>query len=171
MDFIEKQKQLEAFKASLEGKTVEELKALEVEICKEADEVDNEIKTSTFKLETKGYENAAKAIRYFLNKQKVTWQYTVGLITMYDFWEPSKCPKKISYPVLDATLNTLGSLEFTGYEEWKMVTTVNDYFKTTTEEYRTLTEKVYDVADRHSAILDKIKIYEPIEGDVNITAE
>lgn len=164
MNQLEKQKQLEDYAKSLEGKTEEELKALEQEIIKEADQTDKDVAEYEFKLSAKNYKEVAEAIRALLNNQTVQWQYTLGMVSMYDFWDPEKCPKKVKYPILDTTLRTLGNMQFTGYQEWAYVVAINKYFEPIREEYSDVTEKVFDVAAKHNAILDRLKLYEPIDS-------
>lgn len=161
MDQLKKQKELEEYKNSLEGKNLEELKALEQEVIKEADEINDKIAKYEFPLASKGYKEAAQAIRYFLNKKDVTWQYTVGMLTMYDFWNPDKNPKKVFYPMFDGTLRTIGDMKFTGADEWRSVITINDYFKDIRDEYASLTEEIYDNAARHNMIYEKMQVLDP----------
>ena len=108
MDQLKKQKELEEYKALINEKNLQEVLEIEQEIIKEADELNEKIQKYEFKLNNKGYKEAAEAIRYFLNAQSVTWQYTVGMITMYEFWNPDKNPKTVLYPMFDGTLRTLG---------------------------------------------------------------
>ena len=80
----EKEKKLKEFSDSLKGKTLDELKELEQEIIKEADKIDKEVMDYTFKLPTKNYSDAAKAIHLLLEKKSVQWQFTLGMVAMYD---------------------------------------------------------------------------------------
>ena len=73
----EKQKQLQEFDASLEGKTLEELKAIEQDIIKEAEDLDKEVSETEFKLPKKNYATVAKAIHTLLEKKTVQWQFTL----------------------------------------------------------------------------------------------
>ena len=170
MDQLKKQKELEEYKKLIDSKNLEEILAIEKEVIAEADKLNEEIPKATFKLTSKGYREVAEAIRYFLNLQTVTWQYTVGLITMYDFWNPDKNPKKVSYPMLDGTLRTLGEMKFTGYKEWSYVNEINDYFKDIREEYANLTEKIWDNASKHNIICDRLQLLDPNSANTNGTA-
>ena len=161
----EKQKQLQEFDASLEGKTLEELKAIEQDIIKEAENLDKEVSETEFKLPKKNYATVAKAIHTLLEKKTVQWQFTLGMIALYDFWDEKKNPGKVKYPMLDSTLRTLGEASFTGYEEWAAVVAINKYFEDIREEYINITEKVYDVASKHNAVIDRIQKATPI-GEV-----
>lgn len=164
MDITQKQKQLQEYKASLVGKTLDELRAIEQEIIKEADALDEKIKVTTFKLSKKNYKEAAEAIRYLLNKQSVQWQYALTYVAMFDFWDPEKQPKEVAYAMLDSTLRTLGQLQFTGYNEWCAVIAINKYFETIQEDYVNVTESVYDVASKHNIVMEAMKLNEPIQA-------
>lgn len=156
---------LEEFKKTLAGKSKEELLELEQTIIKESDERAANV---TFKLEKKGYKEAAEAIRSLLNKQSVQWQYTLGLITMYEFWNPVKFPETVNYPMLDGTLRTLGEMKFEGYDEWKMVIVINNYFESARKEYVDTTNGILFDAARHNAVLDELKKLDPnIVNDVD----
>lgn len=157
---VEIQAEIEKFKKSLEGKTVEELRKLEEEIIKEAEVIDKEIAETNFELPKENYDIAAKAVRYFLNKKSVQWQYTMGMVAMYDFWTDEK-PETIPYPQLDNILRTLGEMQFTGYEEWAQIVALNKYFEPLREEYITVTQKAYDVATKHNEIMNKLELNTP----------
>ena len=157
MNAEEKVKQLQEFEKSLEGKTLDELKSIEEQIIKEAEEIDNKVKDTTFDLPTENYETVAKAIHQILNTKTVQWQFTLGMVAMYDFWNEKKNPGKISYPMLDGTLRALGELSFTGYDQWAGVVAINKYFEPIREEYISATEKVYDIASKHNILIDKIQ--------------
>lgn len=170
MDQLAKQKELEEYKKSIESKSLEEVLEIEKELIKDADEVTAKVNAHQFKLPTKGYKDAAEAIRYFLNKQSVTWQFTVGLITLYEFWNPATNPKKVQYPLFDGTLRLLGEMKFEGYSEWTKVVCINEYFKDLRDEYSVLTEQIWDNASKHSIICDRLQILDPASANQNGTA-
>ncbi len=162
MDTQKKIEELKVFEQSLEAKTLEELQALEQEIVKEAEEADKEVSSKEFKLDKKNYQTVAQGIRNLLNKKTVQWQFTLGMVAMYDFWDPEKNPGKVLYPMLDGTLRALGDATFTGYEEWASVVAINKYFEGIRQEYVDTTEKVYDIAAKHNAVIDVINKKTPI---------
>lgn len=162
MDTQKKIEELKAFEQSLEAKTLEELQALEQEIVKEAEEADKEVSSKEFKLDKKNYQTVAQGIRDLLNKKTVQWQFTLGMVAMYDFWDPEKNPGKVLYPMLDGTLRALGDATFTGYEEWASVVAINKYFEGIRQEYIDTTEKVYDIAAKHNAVIDAMNKKTPI---------
>ena len=165
-DIKERQKELAAFEASLQGKTLEELNKVEEEIVNEADKNDSEMTKKEFDLPEDNYKVVAEAVRMFLNKQSVQWQYTLGMVGMYDFWDPEKKSEKIPYPQLDAILRTLGNMQFTGYDEWAAVVAINKYFEPLHEAYVDATEMTYDIAARHDAVIKAIDALTPI-GDLS----
>ena len=164
MDYKKKQEQLRKLSEELKKLTLEELEAREQEIIKKADDNDKRVAETTFDLPKENYKVVAEAIQYFLNKKTVEWQFTLGLVTMYEFWDPEKYAKKISYPMLDSTLRTLGDMQFTGYNEWAMVVATNKYFEILHPEYEKVTESIYDIANEHNAIIDELTLRKPVEG-------
>jgi len=168
MDIVKKQKELEKFKNEIDSKTMDELLEIEKKLIADQDEMNEKVQSHEFILTTKGYKEAAEAIRHFIDKQSVSWQYTVGLLTMYDFWNPDKCPKKGAYPMVDGTLRTLGDMKFTGHEEWKMVIKINEYFKDIRDEYAKITEGIYDLGTKHSIVCDKMKILDPASANLQV---
>ena len=115
---IDSIRMLKEYEESLKGKTLEELEKIESELIAEADANDQKVSKTEFDLPKENYKEVAEGIRMLLNKQTVQWQYTLGLVGLYDFWNPEKKSKKIPYAQLDAILRTLGQMQFTGYAEW-----------------------------------------------------
>jgi hypothetical protein len=163
----QKQKDLEKFTKSLKNKTVDELLKLEQEIIAEGDKVNETITKTLFDLPTETYEDVAAGIRYFINKKTVQWQYTLAMVTMYDFWT-EKNPGKIPYATLDTTLRTLGEQEFTGYGEWQKVVLINKYFEPLRKAYMATTELAYDNASRHSAIMSELQLKDPNKANQGV---
>lgn len=159
---LKKQKELDDYKKKLKSMSIDELQKIEQKIIKEADEVEQAIALRMFDLPSENYKIVAEAIRYFLNKQSVQWQYTLGLVTLYDFWDEENKPEKINYPTLDSTLRTLGEMQFQGYDEWARVIAINKYFEPLHEAYANATEEVYDVAAKHNMILEEMEMKTPI---------
>jgi len=159
MNIEEKQKFLKEYEASLEGKTLEELQNLEAEVIADAEANDERVSKLEFDLPNENYKAVAEGIRMLLNKQTVQWQYTLGLVGMYDFWNPEKKSKKIPYAQLDGVLRTLGTLQFTGYEEWSAVVAINKYFEPLHNAYVDATEATYDIASKHDIIIRKMEAF------------
>lgn len=161
MDNLEKIKQINEFKAKLKDLSAEDLRKLEQEKIKEAEENDEYTSKLEFDIPSDNYFDVANAIRMILNKKTVEWRFTFGMMSMYDFWNPQERAAKISYPMLDSTLRTLGEMQFTGYDEWVAVVIINKYFEKLRQAYVDATEKIYDIAAEHSAIVDELKIKDP----------
>lgn len=166
MDALEKRKQIEEFKKSLKGMSVEELRKLEQDIIKQAEENDKKTASAKIKLPKDNYKEVARGIQKLLNKQTVEWRFTLGLVSMFDFWDPEDFKKEIPYPMLDGTLRTLGEMQFTGYEEWASVVAINKYFEPVREEYSNLTEKTFDIASNHNCVMDELKLREPMDKEI-----
>lgn len=154
----EKQKELAKFENSLKKKSLEELEKLEQEIIAEADKNGEELGKKEFDLPTENYKEVATAIRKFLNKQSIQWQYTLGMVAMYDFWDPENHKKTIPYPYLDSILRTLGGLQFTGYEEWAAVVAVNKFFEPLQKAYMEATQETFDIATKHDAVIKAMEL-------------
>ena len=148
------------FKASLANMTKDELDALMAKLTEESKETDSKVANLNYTLENKGQKAAWDAIKTFLDKQSVKWNYTLGLINLYEFFD--KTQKEISFAMLDTVLRLLGSLEYTGYTEWKMVTTINDYFTPIAADYRDVTDQIYDVAERYALVDNQLKMFETV---------
>lgn len=165
---IERAKKIDEFKKSISGMTEEQLKAVEEEIVKEADNINKTVQSATIELPS-NHAEAFTAIRKLLGKAKVQWQYATAMAEMYDFWNPvKKKPGKVEYGLLDATLRYLGQLEFGGYDEWTAVSKINEYFEPVKDEYIGISAKIYDVADRHNAILERMDAINALEKPVQV---
>ena len=155
------------FKASLANMTKEELEALATKLTEESKETDSKVANLNYKLEKKGQEAAWDAIKTFLDRQAVKWNYALGLITLYEFFD--KPQKEISFAMLDTVLRLLGSIEYTGYTEWKLVTTINDYFTPISVDFRDVTDEIYDVAERYALVDSQLKMFETVPETVTET--
>lgn len=159
---LSKQQELEKFIKTLKDKTLEELEKMEQEIIVEADKNGENLGKLEFDLPSENYENVAIAIRKFLNKQSVQWQYTLGMVAMYDFWDPKKHSNKIPYAHLDSILRTLGGLKFEGYDEWAAVVAVNKFFEPLQKAYMEATQETYDIATKHDSIMKEMELRQSV---------
>lgn len=157
------EKDLHEYRKSLGDKSKEELEAIEKELIDEATKIDKEVAKTEYDLPTENYAAVAEAVRYFLDKQSVQWQYSLAMVSMYDFWG-DKPAKKIPYAQLDTILRTLGGMQFTGYKEWAMVVAVNKFFEPLREAYMETTSKVYDVATKHNVVMELLGLNSPVTG-------
>lgn len=154
-------KELDDFKESLKKMTRQQLEDLEQEYIKKSDDKNAEVAEVMFELKKEKYADTAKAIRKFLDKHTVAWQYTLGLKVLYEFWNPERFPEKINYPTLDSTLRILGEFKFTGYEEWCAVVTINEYMESLREQYVKITEDIFELAAYHNCIMDELGLATP----------
>lgn len=157
---IERVKKMDEFKKTIQNATLDELKQLEQDVIKEADKVNKEVQETKFTLPENNYHETACAIRDLLCKVSVQWQYAQAMVDMFDFWNPDEKPESVVYGLLDATLRQLGQMEFKGIGEWRDVTTVNAYFEPIKEQYIEVSTKIFDVADKHNTILEKMDAME-----------
>lgn len=166
MDINKKQKELEKFKKSLEGKNLEELQKMEQDVIKKLDKNDEKLKKTEYALPSENYEVVATAIRKFINTKTVQWQYTLAMVGMYDFWDPKNKAEKITYYSLESVLRILGEMQFTGYEEWAAVIAINKYFEPLQKQFADATEKTYDLSAQHNEIMQAMEKLKPI-GDLS----
>jgi hypothetical protein len=82
MTVEERVKARSEFKKTLLNKTEEELQTLLNDIIEESKELDAEVANIKYDLDDNGQTGSFEAIRYFLNKQEVQWNYTLGIIEL-----------------------------------------------------------------------------------------
>jgi hypothetical protein len=165
----ERIKELSDFKKSLTEMTEEQLRELAAKLVEESKELDGRVSQTEYTLPTKGQKDAFEAIKYFLNTQKVKWNYALGIITIYEYFDQAQ--KNITFAMLDTVLRLLGSLEFTGYDEWKKVSLVNDYFTPVAQDYRDLTDEIYNIGERYAAVDGQLKMFAPVDPEEVPTVE
>ena len=161
----EQQKELNKFKKTLVDKTMPELEAIEQDLIKEADAQGEELGKMEFDMPTENYEQVAEFVRMFLEKQSVQWQYALGLVVMYEFWDPKKRAEKIPYPHLDSILRTFGNMQFTGYKEWVAIVAINKYFEPLSKAYADATEETFNIALKHDAVLKAMELLKPVKHE------
>jgi hypothetical protein len=157
------------FKKSLSDMTEEQLRELATKLIEESKALDESVSKTEYKLPTKGQKDAFEAIKYFLNTQKVKWNYALGIITIYEYFDQAQ--KTVTFAMLDTVLRLLGSLEYTGYDEWKKVSLVNDYFTPVATDYRDLTDKIYELGERYAAVDGQLKMFAPVDPEAVPTVE
>ena len=157
---IEKNKiEYDKFVKSLDGKTNEELLAIEEELIKTIDKHDRKVAKYEFKVVDKeALSKAVDAFRYFLNKQKVQFSYVEGLLQLWDAFNPDL--EAIPYPTLDCCLMNLGQLQFEGHDEWVKIMKFNEFTKPYSEQYLHLKSKTYLLSEEHSTLQSKLGLGE-----------
>lgn len=161
---VEKNQQIyNDFVKTLEGKTNEELLAIEQDLIKEIDKHDRKVAKYEFKVVDKeALSKAVEIFRYFLNKQKVQFSYVEGLLQLWDAFNSDL--EAIPYPTLDCCLMNLGQLQFEGHDEWVKIMKFNEFTKPYTEQYLHLKSKTYLLSEEHSTLQSKLGL-----GDSNIS--
>lgn len=159
----ERIKELSDFKKSLTEMTEEQLNELAAKLIEESKALDARVSQTEYTLPSKGQKDAFEAIKYFLNTQKVKWNYALGIITIYEYFDQAQ--KTITFAMLDTVLRLLGSLEFTGYTEWKKVSLVNDYFTPVAQDYRDLTDEIYNMGERYAAVDGQLKMFANVDPE------
>jgi hypothetical protein len=156
---------MDKFKKEIENLSLPELQEIEKKVIEECEEIDKTIAETKFIMPEENYSEVASAVRYFLNKQSVQWQYTLGMVGMHDFWGETRADE-IPYAHLDSILRTLGGMQFTGYEEWAKVIMINKYFEPLREAYSEVTEKAYEAATRHQLVMEKMGLNTPMQSQL-----
>lgn len=158
------QKGAAEFKASLEGKTLEELEAIEQDLIKEFDELNEKRKEAEFDLPTKGWKESSETICQFLDKKEAPWNVGFALIGIYEFWKQEKNPKKIPFAVFELTIQTLGELTYKGYEEWTAIAGINKWFEPMHPHYADIVMNMRYVGLKHSAVQDLMELNKPVQA-------
>lgn len=156
--------EFDKFVKSLDGKSREELLAIEQDLIKEIDAHDTKVGKTSFKVKNADeMKEASEIVRYFLNKQKVQFNYALGMIELYEAFAPDL--KTIPYPVLDAILMNLGQLEYDGYDEWKKIKMFNEFTKSYSDAYTDLKARTYLLAEEHSTLQNKLGLNDPVAAN------
>lgn len=143
------------FVKSLEGKTNEELLAMEQDLIKEIDKHDRKVAKYEFKVADKeALKEAVEVYRFFINKQKLQFSYVEGMLQLWDAFNPDL--ETIPYPILDTILMNLGQLQFEGHDEWVKIMKFNEFTKPYSDEYTKLKARTYLLSEEHSALQSKL---------------
>jgi len=169
------QKEVDDYKEYVD--TLDDPKVLEEEEKKciaALEEFDKYIKTVTYDIpegvvfEGKRYSRSdvAGKILYFIGKNEVAWQYTLGLYQLCQFWK-NTAETKLTYGQLDSTLRLLEQQKFHGYEEWRDILLVNEYMKALHEAYTKDLALQIAASQKHNAVLERIDLTSKVttEGD------
>lgn len=160
---IDIQKQTEEFKKTLSDKTLDELEAIEQDLIKEFDEINDKRKVAEFDLPSKDWTKISTSICNFLDKKEAAWNVGFALIGIYEFWKSEKNPKKIPFAIFELTIQTLGELTYKGYEEWVTIAAINKWFEPIHPFYAEIVMGMRYCALRHSAVQDAMKLHTPLK--------
>ena len=153
---VEKNQQIyNDFVKTLEGKTNEELLAIEQDLIKEIDKHDRKVAKYEFKVADKeALKEAVEIYRFFINKQKLQSSYVEGMLQLWDAFNPDI--ETIPYPMFDVILMNLGQLQFEGHDEWVKIMKFNEFTKPYSDEYTKLKARTYLLSEEHSALQSKL---------------
>ena len=153
---VEKNQQIyNDFVKTLEGKTNEELLAMEQDLIKEIDKHDRKVAKYEFKVADKeSLKEAVEVYRFFINKQKLQFSYVEGMLQLWDAFNPDI--DAIPYPTFDVILMNLGQLQFEGHDEWVKIMKFNEFTKPYSDDYTKLKARTYLLSEEHSALQSKL---------------
>ena len=153
---VEKNQQIyNEFVKTLEGKTNEELLAMEQDLIKEIDKHDRKVAKYEFKVVDKeALKEAVEVYLFFINKQKLQFSYVEGMLQFWDAFNPDI--ETIPYPTFDVILMNLGQLQFEGHDEWVKIMKFNEFTKPYSDEYTKLKARTYLLSEEHSALQSKL---------------
>lgn len=143
------------FVKSLEGKTNDELLAIEQDLIKSIDKHDRKVAKYEFKVTNKEALNEAVDIAHeFMDKMKLPFNQTIGMLQLHDAFK--KDMDTIPYPVFDLLLTTLGQLEYQGYDEWVKINKFNAFTEPYSDAYAELKSRTFLLAEEHSTLQSKL---------------
>lgn len=159
------------FTKDLENITdIEALEKMEEEVIAEIEEHTEKYNKYEYKLpagvnfDGKNYsrEGIGNDICMFINTQEISWQYTLGLYELYNFWKnPNNF--KITHGILDSTLRVLDQCKFKGFNQWKSILIINEYMKPNHEAYQMVNNEYIAISKKHDAILQRMQLINPIK--------
>lgn len=161
---------MEAYKVELEQYgTIEELEGAEKVLMEAMDVYQVELKQTEYSLanevlfDEKEYKKSKvqDMIIYFLNKQEVEWQYTLGLYQAVKFWK--NVGDTVPYEVYDSTLRLLNQVRFKGMTEWNDILVINEFMSKCHAEYTKDAQYLIYLSQLHNCLLDRAKMISPVE--------
>lgn len=157
-NLTEQDKILQEFIESLKTKSKEELIALESEISKDIDEASKKYSKTMMPLPEENREETVGMILTLLDKYPIRWQDTLGAVRLYDEWDVPSITE-ISYPAFNTTLEILGGLTYTGYDEWKMVVAIDEYVQPLHDLFAEITNDIYSLSTKHAYIVQALELF------------
>lgn len=147
---------------------VEECEAEEQVLMASMDEVQARLASVNYELpasivfEDKTYskKDIASKIIYFLNKVEVKWEHTLGMHQLVSVWKRDDL-QSIQYGAYDSTLRTLNTVSFKGNSEWSDILVINEFFRTTHNEYSLDTGMLVYLHECHNVLMNKMKELDP----------
>lgn len=148
--------------------TVEEALEIEKELVKVINDYDHSLDGRKYQLpekcewDGKSYKKSevVKKVLYFLNKNTVEWQYTLGLYQTYKLWLGD--PSEVHYRHYDSTLRLLNQVKFTGNQEWTDILIVNEFMSACHQAYTADTAWYLFLSEIHSALISRADSLKPV---------
>lgn len=163
----ERIKEQSEFKKQITSMTKEQLEVEYNKYLDESKKLDLEVTSKIFKLpkSTKQLKQSVvfEHIKYFLNKQKVKWNVAINLVEFYEFF--NKNQTEMPFPILDSVLRLFGQLDFEGIDEWRKVSEINSYFNPIADEYKEITDRIYDIAEKFSMVDSQLKLFKTTQDN------
>lgn len=158
----EMQQQLEEYKGTLQGKTLDELKDIEQSLIEEFDKLNDTRKDTEFDLPKEGWKEMSATVCHFLDKLEVSWNVGFALIGIYEFWKKEKAQKKIPFAVFELTIQKLGDATYKGYEEWTRICALNKWFEPIHPAYAEIIMGMRLLGAKHSLVQDAMGLNTPV---------
>ena len=153
--------------------TPEQVTAAEEEIIKELQDNDKYFEQLKYSLpdgvefDDKHYSknDVAQKIIYFLNKNEVKWELTLGLYQLVKMWK-NKNLDEIEYKSYDSTLRCLNQTQYKGFQEWQDILIINEYMAQNHERYSKDTAYLWYLSSKHNNIIDRMRLVTPMNEEV-----
>lgn len=151
----------EAKNKIFELKTVEECQEIEKELIDVINAYDKQLDNAVYPLaesctfDKKEYKRSdvCGKILYFINKNQVDWQHTLGLYQTYKLWAAT--PSEIYYRHYDTTLRLLNLIKFQGMTEWTDILIINEFMSSCHHDYTVDTAWYLFLSEIHSSLISR----------------
>jgi hypothetical protein len=169
------QSELDEYKKKvLDLKTIEDAELEEKACIEDAEKYEKYIAQTAYELKNDvTYDGShytkreiATMIMYFIGKQEVKWDFTLGLYELYKLWKNDV--NVLTFRQLDSTLRVLDQCQFKGFKEWKDILAINEYFKSNHEQFSIDTAGTIYLAQRHNAVMDQMELLKTINGSNSV---
>lgn len=158
---------LARYKAVVENMSIVDAEEAETELIEKMEEYDNYLSDTKYDLPTDITFDGTKFTRntignmvcYFVEKQEVDWQYTLGLYQMSKLWRTIN--DTIGYKEYDSTLRVLGGMKFKGSTEWRDILVINEFLGSAHDNYTLDTSYMIYLSKLHNELINKIQPTQP----------
>jgi len=165
MGQAEIQKRLTEYRTKVSGMTFDKLVLEEKSVVEEIDKHNAYVSQCKINLPAKNKVDAMVAIQELLERQKVQWGFAIVMAKIFKTFDPHNAPKEVEFTILDTMLRTLSSQEYTGSEDWLKCDFINSYFEPIRDEYVSISEKTYELAEKHVIIDETLRLFSERKAD------